>query len=143
MLMLALGLSVVLFVWWLQATTQARSQLLPAVAQLRSQAQVQHAQADEIERLRALPPMTSSATDLRPLVQRQVDASGLARALVSMEQVDAQHVKLVFGRVAFADWLAWADSMQAQHLRFSAVRIEAQATPGEVSVTTTVERPGR
>jgi type II secretory pathway component PulM len=143
LLALVAGVGVALFVWLLQATVQSRARLLPAVTELRAQADRQGAQADEIERLRALPPSPVSATGLRPLVQHQVDASGLAKSLVSVELVDAQHVKLVFGSVAFADWLLWADAMQAQHLRFAAVRIEAQPVRGQVSVTTTVERLGR
>lgn len=136
-------LGLVLYVWWLRSTTQARQQMLPAVAELEAQAIRQGAQADEIVRLRALPSPPASSTDLRPLVQRQIDAAGLGRALVSVELVDARHVKLVFGNVGFADWLAWADAMQAQHLRFAAVRVEAQSAPGQVSVTATLERPGR
>ena len=139
----ALGLGLVLYAWLLQATTHARRQLIPAVTQLREQATRQSGQADEIFRLRAMPKPPPSATDLRQLVQRQVDAGGLTRALVSMELVDADHVKLVFGSVAFTDWLTWADSMQAQHLRLAAVRIEAQSADGQVSVTTTLERPQR
>ena len=139
----ALGLGLVLYAWLLQATTHARRRLIPAVTQLREQATHQSGQADEIIRLRAMPKPPPSATDLRQLVQRQVDAGGLTRALVSMELVDADHVKLVFGSVAFTDWLTWADSMQAQHLRLAAVRIEAQSADGQVSVTTTLERPQR
>ncbi len=139
----ALGLGIVLYAWLLQATTQARQQLLPAVAQLRAQAIVQGAQADEIMRLRVVPTSPPSTTDLRHLVQRQVDSSGLTRSLVSNELVDASHVKLVFGSVAFADWLAWADTVRAQHLRFATVRIESQPTPGQVSVSATLERPAR
>jgi type II secretory pathway component PulM len=75
-------------------------------------------------------------------VQRQVDASGLTGSLVSVELVDAHQVKVVFGSVAFAAWLTWADTMQAQHLRFAAVRLEAQPAPGQVSVTATLDRPG-
>lgn len=142
-IVVALGLGLALYAWLLQATTRARRQLIPAVTQLRAQAIRQGAQADEIIRLRAMPMPPLSATDLRQLVQRQVDASGLARSLVSMELVDAHHVKLVFGSVAFADWLRWADIMQAQHLRLAEVRIEAQSADGQVSVTTTLERPGR
>lgn len=140
---LALGLGLVSYGWLLRATTHARRQLIPAVEQLRAQAIRQDAQADEIIRLRALPTPPSSTTDLRPLVQRQVDAGGLARSLVSLERVDAHHVKLVFGSVAFADWLAWADTMRAQHLRLAAVRVEAQPVRGQVSVTATLERPNR
>lgn len=137
------GLGLVFYAWLLQDTVQARRQLIPAVGQLRAQAVRQGTQADEIARLRTMPASPPSATDLRQLVQRQLDASGLARSLVSMELVDAHQVKLVFGSVAFADWLAWADAMQAQQLRLAAVRIEAQPVDGQVSVTATLERPGR
>ena len=136
-------LGLALYIWLLQATTHARQRLLPAVTTLREDAARQAEQADEIMRLRATPAPAPSTTDLRQLVQRQVDSSGLARSLVSMELMDASHVKLVFGSVVFTDWLAWADTLRAQHLRFAAVRIESQSTPGQVSVTATLERPGR
>ncbi|HEY9512384.1 MAG TPA: type II secretion system protein GspM [Rhodanobacter sp.] len=137
---LCLGLA--LYAWMLQATTHARQRLLPAVAELRAAAIRQGEQADEIMRLRATPAPPPSTTDLRQLVQRQVDASGLTGSLVSVELVDAHQVKVVFGSVAFAAWLTWADTMQAQHLRFAAVRLEAQPAPGQVSVTATLDRPG-
>lgn len=139
----ALCIGLALYIWLLQATTHARQRLLPAVAQLRAQATRQGEQADEITRLRAMPTTPSSSTELRQLVQRQVDANGLTKSLVSIELVDTHHVKLVFGSVTFADWLTWADTMQAQQLRFAAVRLEAQSTPGQVSVTATLERPSR
>lgn len=143
LLALVLGVGVAVGAWWLPTAMQARARLQPALVQLRGQALVQDAQVDEIVRLRALPPVAASTTDLRALVQRRIDASGLGHGPVSVERVDGQHVKLIFGNVAIADWLAWADDMQAQHLRFSAVRIEAQAAAGKVSVTATLERPGR
>lgn len=136
-------LGLALYIWLLQATTHARQRLLPAVAMLREDAARQAEQADEILRLRATPAPAPSTTDLRQLVQRQVAASRLTGALVSVELVDAHQVKVVFGSVGFADWLTWADSMQAQHLRFAAVRLEAQPAPGQVSVTATLDRPGR
>ena len=143
LVVLAVCLGLALYAWLLRATTQARQRLLPAVAQLRADAIRQGEQADEIMRLRAMPAPPQSTTELRPLVQRQVDVSGLGQSLVSIERVDTQQVKLVFGSVAFADWLAWADSLRAQHLRFATVRIESQSTPGQVSVSATLERPGR
>lgn len=138
-----LCLTVVLYAWFLQTTTHARQRLLPAVTRLQAQTILQSKQVDEIKRLRAMPAASASTTDLRALVQRQAEASGLTKSLVSVELLDAHHVKLVFGSVAFADWLTWADIMQAQHLRFAAVRIETQSVPGQVSVTATLERPGR
>ena len=139
----AICLGLVAYAWLLYATTQARLRLLPAVAQLRADAMRQSGQADEIVRLRAMPPLPASTTDLRQLVQRQVDASGLTRSLASIELPDARHVKLVFANVAFADWLGWADTMRAQQLRPVAVRIESGSAPGQVGVTVTLERPGR
>ncbi len=139
----ALCLGLALYAWLLQATTHARRRLVPAVTELQAQAIRQGEQADEIMRLRATPTSPPSTADLRQLVQRQVDASGLNRSLVSIERVDAQQVKLVFSSVTFVDWLTWADVMQAQHLRFAVVRIESQSTPGQVGVTATIERPSR
>lgn len=143
MVVASLCLGLALYVWLLQATTHARQRLLPAVTQLRAQALRQGEQVDEIKRLRAMPTVPASSTQLRQLVQRQVDANGLTKSLVSVELLDAHHVKLVFGSVAFADWLTCADTMRAQQLRFAAVRIETQTTPGQVSVTATLERPSR
>lgn len=137
---LCLGLA--LYLWLLQATIHARQRLLPVVAELHVDAIRQAEQADEIMRLRATPPPPQSTMDLRQLVQRQVDSSGLTRSLVSIELVDAHRVKVVFGSVTFPDWLAWADIIQAQHVRFAAVRVEAPSAPGQVSVTATLERPG-
>lgn len=139
----SLCLALVLYIWLLQATTRARQRLLPAVAELRAAASRQGAQADEIMRLRAAPKAPQSSADLRQLVQRQIDSSGLTKSLVSIELVGAHQVKVVFGSVAFAEWLAWADTIQAQHLRFAAVRAEAQPAAGQVSVTATIERPGQ
>ncbi len=139
----ALVLGLVLYILLLQTTIRARQKLLPAVVQLRADATRQGEQADEIMRLRAAPKPPQSKTDLRDLVQRQVDSSRLTGSLVSIEMVGAHQVKVVFGSVAFADWLAWADTMQAQHLRFAAVRAEAQPAPGQVSVTATIDRPGQ
>ena len=138
-----LCLALVVYAGFLHTTIQARQRLVPTVTKLHVEAVRQSEQADEIRRLRAMPTPPASTTDLRQLVQHQTEITGLTKSLVSVELVDAQHVKLVFGSVAFVDWLAWADAMQAQQLRFVAVRIEAQTTPGQVSVTATLERPGR
>ena len=138
-----LCLGLMLYAWLLLSSTQARQRLLPAVTELRADAVRQDQQAQEILRLRAAPPATPATADLRQLVQHQVDAGGLGRSLASIERVDADHVKLVFGNVAFADWLTWADKIRAQQLRFATVRIESQGTPGQVSASATIERSSR
>lgn len=141
--LLAVTLVLVLYVWLVHTTTQAREQLLASVAQLRVDATHQGQQADEILRLRAAPAPVRSDTDLRQIVRRGAESVGLGGALVSVERVGADEVKVVFGQLAFADWLVWADAMRAQQLRFAAVRIESQIVHGQVSVTATLDRSGR
>lgn len=136
-------LGIALHVWLLHSTVHARQRLIPAVAQLQAQAIRLDDNADEIMRLRTAPPPTQAPTDLRQLVQRQVDAGGLARSLVSIEAVGTHQVKVVFGTVPFASWLSWVDTLQSQHVRLDAVRIEAQPSRGLVSVTATLDRAAR
>jgi type II secretory pathway component PulM len=131
---------IVLYAWLLQSTVHTRQRLMPAVAQLQAQAIRLDDDADEIMRLRAAPPPAQASTDLRQLVQRQVDAGGLARSLVSIEAVGTHQVKVVFGTVPFAHWLSWVDTLQSQHVRLDAVRIETQPGHGLVSVTATLDR---
>lgn len=139
----ALCLGLVMDGWLLLSTTHARAKLQPAVIELQAQVIRQERQAEEIMQLRAAPAPAPATADLRQLVQRQVDASGLGQSLASIERVDADHTRLVFGHVTLARWLAWADNMRTQHLRFSRVRIESQDVPGQASVSATIERSHR
>ncbi len=141
--LLAFALLLVLYVWLVRATTQARDQLVTSVAELRVEATHQGQQADEILRLRAAPAPVRSDADLRQIVRRSAASGGLDGALVSVEPVGTDQVKVVFGQVAFTDWLVWADAMRAQQLRFAAVRIESQIVLDQVSVTATLDRSGR
>lgn len=113
------------------------------VPELRERAMQLEQQAAEYERLRAAPKVTPSQSDLRALLQAQAGAAGLTRALQSLDAVDADHAKVVFGAVAFSDWLNWVVSLEAQQVRVESCRIEALSTPGIVSVTSTLARPGR
>lgn len=137
---LAVVLGIALYVWLVQSAGQARVQLGTSVTMLRAQAAPLDQQAIEYERLRAAPAATASTTDLHTLVQARVGEAGLASALVSIDAADANQVKVVFGHLSFADWLAWVASLQAQHVRLDACRIEALPTPGLVSVTATLVR---
>ena len=137
---LAVVLAAALYFLLVQSAERARTQLRTSVATLRAQAARLEQQAAELERLRAAPALSASQTDLRTLVQAQAGAAGLARALVRIEAPDADQVVVVFGAVAFADWLNWIDALKAQHVRLDACRIEALSTPGLVSVTATLVR---
>jgi general secretion pathway protein M len=137
---LAVVLGAALYVWLVQSAERARVQLNTSVTALRAQAALQDQQAAEYQRLRATPPVTASPTDLRTLVQARVGDAGLSPALVSIDAPDANQVKVIFGALPFADWLAWVASLQAQQVRLDACRIEALSAPGLVSVTATFTR---
>lgn len=137
---LAVMLGVVLYVWLAQSAGLARVQLNAGVATLRTQAARLDQQALEYGRLRAAPAATASPTDLRTLVQARAGAAGLARALTRIDAVDTDQVVVVFGAVAFADWLNWISGLGSQQVRLDTCRIEALSAPGLVSVTATLVR---
>ena len=133
-------LGAVLYFWLLHSAYRARVQLRTSVATLRAQSVRLEQQAGEIENLRAKAATPESQSDLRGLIQAQAGAAGLSRALERIDSTDSDHVNASFGAVAFADWLAWAASLQSQYVRLEHCRVEALSTPGLVSVTATFVR---
>ena len=137
---LAAVVGVALYLWLVQSAYRARAQLGSSVSLLREQSIRLDADATELERLRSMPAPAAPQTDLRTQVQAQAGAAGLARAILRIDAPDANQVQVVFGSVAFADWLAWIASLQTQHIRLDSSRIEALSTPGLVGVTATFVR---
>lgn len=137
---LAIVLGIAFYAWLVQSAGQARAHLRAGATTLRAQAARLEQQAVEVERLRAAPSISVSQTDLQTLVQAQAGAAGLSRALVKIDAANANQVAVVFGAVAFADWLNWIASLKSQQVRLDACRIEALSTPGLVSVTATLVR---
>lgn len=137
---MAAVLAAALYVWLVQSGGRAHLRLSASVPTLRAQAVSLEQQAAEFERLRAAPATSVSQTDLLTLVQAQAGAAGLSRALVKIDAPDANQVVVVFGTVAFADWLNWVAGLKAQQVRLDTCRIEALSTPGMVSVTATLLR---
>jgi general secretion pathway protein M len=137
---LAAVLGAACYLWLLHSADQARGRLGASVAALRTQAALLEQQAAEYQRLQAMEAPPASPTDLRTLVQARADAARLSGALTRIDAPDADHVRVTFGAVSFADWLGWIAALQAQHLRLEAARIEALAAPGLVSVTATFAR---
>ena len=129
-----------LYLSLVQLAYRARTQLGSSVSVLSAQALRLDSDANELARARAAPSAPAPQTDLRTQVQAQAGAAGLARALLRIDARDADQVQVVFGSVAFADWLAWVATLQAQHIRLDTSRIEALTTPGLVSVTATFAR---
>ena len=138
---LAAVLLVIAYGLLLQLAGQARAPLRASVATLRAQAVALDQQALEYAQLRAAPAATASSGDLLQLVQGRVEAAGLAHGLARMDAPDADHVVVVFGAIAFADWLDWVAGLQEQQVRLDSCRIEALATPGLVSISATLARP--
>jgi type II secretory pathway component PulM len=137
---LAATIAVLFYLWLLQSGGRARLQLGASVVALQAQAARLDRDAEELLRLRALPPTPAAQGDLRSLVQAQLGAAGLSRALLKIDAPDANQVQVALGAVAFAEWLAWVASLQVQHVRLDACRLEALSTPGLVSVTATLIR---
>jgi len=137
---LAAVVGAVLYLWLVQSAYRARTQLVSSVFVLRAQALRLDSDATELARLHATPVPAAPQTDLRTQVQAQAEAAGLARALLRIDAQDANQVQVVFGSVAFADWLTWVASLQAQRIRVDTGRIEILTTPGLVGVTATFTR---
>jgi len=137
---LAVLVGLLLYLSLVQSAYRARTQLGSSVSVLHAQALRLDADANELARVRAMPAATAPQTDLRTQVQAQAAAAGLARALLRLDAKDADQVQVVFGSVAFADWLAWVATLQAQRIRLDTSRIEALSTAGLVSVTATFAR---
>jgi type II secretory pathway component PulM len=130
----------VLFLWLVLSATRGRAELRASVTALRGEALRLDRDAAEIERLRAAPPVSASHSDLRPLVEAQCNAAGVGGAVVRVEAAGPDQVSVVFGAVAFADWLSLLQSLEAVHVRLESSRIEALATTGMVGVTATFTR---
>ena len=138
---LAAVVAALLLLWLMQSAQRARTQLGASLSVLRAQAIGLDLDATELARVRAMPVPAAAQTDLRTLIQTRADSAGLARALVRIDAPEPNQVQVVFGSVAFADWLAWVASLQAERIRLDTGRIEALSTPGMVGVTATFTRP--
>lgn len=132
--------ALLLYVWLLSSAGSARTRLGASVSVLAAQAHRLDRDADELQRLRAQPQTPAAQGDLRKLVEAQAGAAGLSHALQKIDAADANQVKVVFGAVAFANWLGFIAALEAQHVRLDACRLEALSTPGLVSVTATLMR---
>lgn len=137
---LALMIGAVSYGWLAYSGGQAQQRLQASVATLRAQAAGLELQAVEIGRLRVTPLPPASSTDLRTLVEAQIEEAGLSAALLKIDAADANQVVVAFGPVEFATWLAWVGGLKSQQVRLAACRIEALPAAGMVSVTATLLR---
>ncbi len=139
-LILATMLLAVLYGGLMLSVAPARERLQGRVAVLRMQAGVMEQQALALERLRAMPRPPASRSDLGALVRAQIDVAGMSHGLTKLDMPDPNQVTVAFENLDFADWLAWVADMDAQQVRLAACRIDAQAMPGVVNVTASLQR---
>jgi len=138
--MLAVMLAATLYIWVVQSAEKGRVKAKASVSMLREQAARLEQQAAEYERLRAKPPATASAGDLKTALEAHAINAGVSRASMRIESVDANRLQLRIGAVSFSDWLTMAVALQSMRLRLESCRIEAMSTPGLVSITATIVR---
>jgi len=137
---LAAVVGIALYGSLIESGSRARARLGASLQVLRAQASRLEQDAAELARVRVARVPPAAKTELRAQVQAQVATSGLAGALLRLDAVDANHVQVAFGSVAFADWLDWVAALQTQRIRVDTGRVEALSTPGLVGVTATLTR---
>ena len=121
---------VVALVWVPLERTRAR--LAEEVPVLRASVSALERDADEVRRVRALPPaIRANPAPLAPLMA----ANAWARELpgVQLTVPDEKHVRLAGADIAFTALLDWLTNAQAAHgLSVESARIDALPTPGRV-----------
>ena len=137
---LAIILSVILYLWLVTSADRARAQLRSSVPMLRTQAVQLEQHASEHERLRVAPRSSVNPVDLRILLQTQADALGISHALAGIDMQTSDQAQVVMNAVPFAEWLSWVAAMQLQHVRLDSSRIVALPAPGMVNATATFIR---
>ena len=140
MALVAAWAAAILYAWLLHSAGTGRDRLHASLPTLRAQAARLNAQAIEYLRLQAVQAPPASRTDLRTLLQAAAGEARIAAAIVSMDAIDSNQVKVVFGALPFADWLAWVAALRSQQVRIDQCRIEALSTPGLVSISVTFAR---
>jgi general secretion pathway protein M len=135
----AIALAVLLFValaWIPLERTRAR--LEREVPELRASVAALQRDADEVRRLRAMPPVATAAG--QPL--SSLAAGGLAAPPgARLTLAGDRHLKLAGDDVGFAALLEWLSSTAAaQGLRVESARLEARPEPGRVRAEITLAR---
>lgn len=119
---------------------RARVRLASELPQLRAAVLALQRDADEVNRLRALPAtIPANPAPLAPLIAANTWARDLPGVQLSVP--DERHVKLSGSDIGFTALLDWLATAQAAHgLRVESARIEALPAPGRVRAELTLER---
>ena len=92
LLVLAAVLVIAGYAWLVVAAGRERGRLRESVMQLRTHSVHLDAQALELGRLRAAPPVAASPMDLRALIQARIDAAGFASRLTRIDAPESNRV---------------------------------------------------
>lgn len=134
--LLALAIAAGLLVAWVQAE-RSRAQLAAELPRLRASLAALERDAQEVLRLRALPPIASTAR--APLASLATDAGGVANARITV--LDERRVRFAGDDVAFSALLDWLRLAQSAHgMRVETARIEALAAAGRVKAELVLAR---
>jgi type II secretory pathway component PulM len=129
----AVALVLVYALAWLPLE-RARARLAAELPALRASAEAMQRQADEVRRLRALPPAAN----------QQAPVSALAATPPAGAQVtalDPKRVRVSASDAAFTTLLEWIVAAQASHgLHVESARLDALATPGRVKADIVLSR---
>jgi general secretion pathway protein M len=134
---LVAAILVLALVWLPLERTRAR--LEREVPQLRASVAALERDAQEVRRLRSMPPLQSdAATPLSALAAGSVTVPAGAR----LTAVDERHLRLVAADASFPALLEWLSSIApAQGLHVERAHLEALATPGRVRADIGLARP--
>ena len=142
--LLAIALVVTVGIGWLTwSAQQARARLGVSVATLRQQALLMERDSAEIIRLRQVKGPLAVVGDPAFEARAVAQSAGIAGALVRIDALDANRVQVIFGTVAFADWLAWVAALEGRLVWLESCRVEAAPGSGMVGATAILVRAGR
>ena len=124
----AVGIVLVVALVWLPLE-RTRARLAAEMPMLRASLAALQRDADEVKRLRSLPPLATQSA--APLATLATNGGGLAGA--TMTVIDARRVRLSGPDVGFAALLEWLRNARVTHgMRVESARLDALAAPGRV-----------
>jgi general secretion pathway protein M len=132
-----------LYAYLWQPIADERDHLRKNLPQLQSASAQMQASADEAERLKTKVNATAGVNVMNS-IETSATARNLRDKLSSVSAVDANHVRVVSGSIAFDDWLAWSKELQAQGIRIESAQVNTlQEGSGLVKLLATFAGPGK
>lgn len=138
LLLLSLFMCPVLFFFLLwQPAHRAVNRLHDTLPAMQVQSAKLQAQAQEIAKLRHLPPLAAlDASALHSAIEASALRHRLDSSICRLEAHGTGAVRITCDAISFAAWLAWLRELQQeQHIRTDSISVSALAQPGMVKIT--------